>query len=98
MVDVSMLTYEWFVPTQGPNFPGFAFPGARYHPNEPGGFSMRELLDANFRADPDAPVFLAEGGTSTIRRTRGTTTSNRGAWRIASFAPIASRRFRRKRS
>ena len=61
MVDVSMLTYEWFVPTQGPNFPGFAFPGARYHPNEPGGFSMRELLDANFRADPDAPVFLAGG-------------------------------------
>ena len=61
MVDMAMLTYEWFVPTQGANFPGFAFPGARYHPYEPGGFSMRELLDANFRADPDAPVFLAGG-------------------------------------
>ena len=26
MIDISMLTYKWFVPVQGPNFPGFVFP------------------------------------------------------------------------
>lgn len=47
MIDISMLTYKWFVPVQGPNFPGFVFPGTHYHPYEKGGFSMRVFLDAN---------------------------------------------------
>ena len=48
MIDMSMLTYGWFVPMQGPNFPGFTFPGTHYHPYHKDGFSMRTLLDANF--------------------------------------------------
>ena len=43
---------------------------------------MHELLDANFRADPDAPVFLAEVHEHDPSH-EGHTTSNRG-WRIAS--------------
>ena len=61
MVDMAMLTYRWFIPTQGPNFPGFTWPGTHYHPYEPTGFSMKGLLDANFAADPGAPIFLAGG-------------------------------------
>ena len=44
MVDMAMLTYKWFVPVQGANFPGFTWPGTHYHPYEPAGFSMRGLL------------------------------------------------------
>ena len=94
MVDVSMLTYEWFVPTQGPNFPGFASraPGTtRTNPEVSPCASSSTPTSGRIRT---RPCSSREGGTSTIRRTRGTTTSNRGAWRIASFAPIASRRFR----
>ena len=61
MVDMAMLTYEWFVPAEAAQRPRVRVSGARYLHGEPGGFSMRELLDANFRADPDAPVFLAGG-------------------------------------
>ena len=61
MVDMAMMTYKWFIPTQGANFPSFTWPGTHYHPYEPTGFSMKTLLDANFAADPDSPIFLAGG-------------------------------------
>jgi hypothetical protein len=61
MVDMAMLTYKWFIPVQGANFPNFTWPGTHYHPYEPTGFSMKGLLDANFAADPASPIFLAGG-------------------------------------
>lgn len=44
MVDMAMLTYKWFIPVQGANFPSFTWPGTHYHPYEPNGFSMKGLL------------------------------------------------------
>ena len=61
MVDMAMMTYKWFVPVQGANFPSFTWPGTHYHPYETNGFSMKGLLDANFAADPNSPIFIAGG-------------------------------------
>ena len=49
MVDMAMLTYKWFIPTQGPNFPAFVWPGTHYHPYESDGFSMRGRAPRNTR-------------------------------------------------
>ena len=62
VVDMSMMTYRWFLKVQGANFPSFEWPGTHYHPNEQhlGGFSMKQLLDANLR--PGAPPIYMAGG------------------------------------
>ena len=62
VVDMSMMTYRWFLKVQGPNFPSFQWPGSHYHPHEQdiGGFSMKQLLDVNIQ--PGAPPLFMAGG------------------------------------
>lgn len=60
MVDQAMLTYDWFIRVQGENFPDFSFPGSNYHPYQPGAFSMRRLVAANFE-DGKGDLFMAGG-------------------------------------
>ena len=58
-VDMSMMTYKWFVKKQAHNFPDIKFPGTCYHPYEEGAFSMRKFLDAN--NVKGAPVYMMGG-------------------------------------
>ena len=46
------MTWEWFVPMQSHNYVNVTFPGNRYHPNVPKGFSMAQFLKANIRKHP----------------------------------------------
>lgn len=72
MVDQAMLTYPWFLRTQKGNLDRWVWPNEYYHPYEPKGFSMKELIDANYAAQLsrggrdgqsvlDDPIFIAGG-------------------------------------
>ncbi|KAF0686293.1 Aste57867_21899 [Aphanomyces stellatus] len=59
VINLSMMTYKWFG-TKHPLYPKIKFPGDRLVPassQQDGGFTMRELLDANIRRFP-AGIFL----------------------------------------
>jgi hypothetical protein len=55
VLSLQLMSWEWFVPVQGRNYPAVKFPAQRYHPHEPNGFSISAFLDANYAA---APIFL----------------------------------------
>jgi hypothetical protein len=47
ILDQELLTKRWYVRRMAALHPDVRFPGARYHPTEADGFSMKQLLDAN---------------------------------------------------
>lgn len=47
LVSLQLMTWDWFVEMQAHNYPGVKFPGFKYHPREPGAFSLLQFLDAN---------------------------------------------------
>ena len=55
VLSLQLMSWEWFVPVQGRNYPRVTFPAARYHPHMPNGFSIAAFLDANYAS---APIFL----------------------------------------
>ncbi|CEP01937.1 hypothetical protein PBRA_002202 [Plasmodiophora brassicae] len=67
LVSIQLMSWPWFIPRQGYHYPDVAFPGLIYHPFVPGGFSMKDFLDANWGR---APIYLCgdwkEGDTSQL--------------------------------
>lgn len=47
VLDQEMLTKPWYVAGEARRHPDVVFPGALYHPGEPGGFTMAAFLEAN---------------------------------------------------
>jgi hypothetical protein len=47
VLDQEMLTKRWYVAGESRRHPDIVFPGALYHPGEPGGFTMAAFLEAN---------------------------------------------------
>lgn len=47
VLDQELMTKPWYVRRAAAQFTDVHFPGDRYHPAEPRGFSMRQFLDAN---------------------------------------------------
>lgn len=55
IVDMEMLTYDWFLRHHRSQFPQVVFPGAFYHLGGNGTFSMKDFLDVNF---DHVPIFV----------------------------------------
>eukprot|EP00808_Paulinella_micropora_P006413 g77452.t1 len=49
LLSVQLMTWDWFVPMQSHHYPGVVFPGNKYHPWQPGDFSILQFLEKNFR-------------------------------------------------
>mmetsp|Transcript_32013 Transcript_32013/g.61600 ORF Transcript_32013/g.61600 Transcript_32013/m.61600 type:complete len:380 (+) Transcript_32013:302-1441(+) len=52
IVDLSMASYPWYVPSQRQNVPNVRYPEDIYHPQAPHSFSLGDLFDANINNMP----------------------------------------------
>eukprot|EP00049_Salpingoeca_infusionum_P014471 m.271078 g.271078 ORF g.271078 m.271078 type:complete len:239 (+) comp15682_c0_seq45:1522-2238(+) len=54
IIDLEMMTFDWYVPMLKDKFPGVKFPGDRYS-LEQGGFAMKQFFDENY---DNFPIFV----------------------------------------
>jgi hypothetical protein len=52
VVDQELLAFPWAEPRLRRQYPTISFPGARYVPGAPDGFTMKQFIDANFDRFP----------------------------------------------
>jgi len=48
LLSLQLMSWDWFVPVQRPNYPNVTFPGIRYHVSTPHSFNIKRFLDANY--------------------------------------------------
>lgn len=72
VLDQELLTRPWYVRRMARRFPELRFPGRLHHPGEPGGFTMREFLDANAGG---RPIYVYSGWKTGDPSTQG-------SWRL----------------